>query len=784
MSAIRHRSVEDIAETLQAMKSSKRGCSLLIGAGASLTAGIPTAAGFVDIIRERHKLAYGRAAEKTYPQCMAELLLTLRRDLIAEYVDRSRINWAHVCIALLMKSGFIDRVLTTNFDLLVVRACALLGFFPAIYDFATSQLLKNADIPGQAVFYLHGQRTGFVLMNTQADMEAHSKLLGPVFDHASSGRSWLVVGYSGENDPVFEHLSRQPHFDNGLFWVGHGDREPPVHVREKLLLADKDAFLTRGHDADSFFIRLARTLDIFPPDIVARPFTYVRHTLDQITPFVQPGQTLEADVLRTPSNWIKQAIEQFESPSWDLITQRRPIGAHVSDHEVIVNVAHYLSMKGDYERVIGFESEFKASRSPELGDLVSNAYVLLANRLLDKAKLRGRAEALELFEQAEQMYRSALDIKPGRHEALHNWANLLLDRAKVSSGAEAERCFDAAYAKYQAAWESKPDQPEILINWGNLLLDRAKASTEAESERWFEQAEQKYRDALGIDANLPSVRQSLGNLLLDRAKRVGADASAALFDAAEKQYEAAIAIDPQMAEAFYQWGNVCLDRAKRLTGEAAAEQFQLGIDKFSRALTLRPDMHQALNNWASLLVDFGKISTDQEAEKLFELANERYRQATAMKPDFYEAWNNWGNLFLDWRKRTEGSRAEQMFAAAEAKYTEAHHLRPDTPEPLDNWGNLLLDHAKSKPGPEADALFEKAFEKYAAAHKNSPQTYQVLNNWGNALSDLGRRKHGDERLRLFDAAEEKYLAALDLSGQAEDVAHNYRNLQRDRQRDA
>ncbi len=141
--------------------------------------------------------------------------------MIARYVDKAQINWAHLCMALLMQSGYVDRVLTTNFDLLVVRACAVLGVFPAVYDFATSQLLKRADIPGQAVFYLHGQRTGFVLMNTDEDMNKHAKLLGPVFDDAGSGRVWVVVGYSGENDPVFGHLAEVQRFDNGLFWIGY-----------------------------------------------------------------------------------------------------------------------------------------------------------------------------------------------------------------------------------------------------------------------------------------------------------------------------------------------------------------------------------------------------------------------------------------------------------------------------------------------------------------------------------------------------------------------------------
>ena len=173
---------------------------------------------------------------------MAELSIGQRRDLIADYVDKAKINWAHLGVAQLMKHGFIDRILTTNFDLLVVRACALVGIFPAIDDFAASQLFKPADIPNRAVFYLHGQYTGFVLMNTEQECTNHARLLAPVFEDAGRGRVWIVVGYSGENDPVFDHLAKVPRFDYNLYWVGFGDSEPAKHVREQLLVPEKDAF--------------------------------------------------------------------------------------------------------------------------------------------------------------------------------------------------------------------------------------------------------------------------------------------------------------------------------------------------------------------------------------------------------------------------------------------------------------------------------------------------------------------------------------------------------------
>ncbi|MFQ5796876.1 MAG: hypothetical protein ACE5JP_17785 [Candidatus Bipolaricaulia bacterium] len=66
-------SIDDIVETLQNAKEHGKSCTLSIGAGCSVTAGIPTAPGFVEVIKERYSLAYERAQEKTYPKCMAEL---------------------------------------------------------------------------------------------------------------------------------------------------------------------------------------------------------------------------------------------------------------------------------------------------------------------------------------------------------------------------------------------------------------------------------------------------------------------------------------------------------------------------------------------------------------------------------------------------------------------------------------------------------------------------------------------------------------------------------------
>ena len=67
--------MDDVVETVKNAKERGKKCTLLIGAGCSVTAGIPTAKGFVEIIEKDYTRAFKRAKTKTYAHCMAELSL-------------------------------------------------------------------------------------------------------------------------------------------------------------------------------------------------------------------------------------------------------------------------------------------------------------------------------------------------------------------------------------------------------------------------------------------------------------------------------------------------------------------------------------------------------------------------------------------------------------------------------------------------------------------------------------------------------------------------------------
>jgi len=669
------RSIEEIAETLQNAKARGKGCSLLVGAGCSVKAGIPLASGFVKEIEARYSRAYERAEEKTYPKCMAELLLSERRDLIAEYVDKAKINWAHICIALLIQAGYVDRILTTNFDLLVVRACAMLGEFPAVYDFAASQLFKGADIPPKAVFYLHGQYTGFVLINTEEDFQKHSELLGPVFEDAGRGRAWIIVGYSGENDPVFDHLAKVKQFDNGLFWICYQDNEPASHVRKQLLLPEKYAFYNNGFDADSFLIELTQKLGLFPPAFISQPFTHLDRSMQLLTTFSLPGQTAEEDVTHPARQWIKAAIDKFEKDPSSLAGPDAP--SEYPEMVEILNVAALrLLMAGDYEGVLALRQQYDKTPSPDLAYTLSWAYLMQGNAQIGQARGKAGEEVSRLFKQAGEKYQAALNIKPDMHEALYNWGNALVSQAATKIGEEAAQFFKQAGEKYQAALNVKPDDYGALINWGNALGEQAKTEAGEEADRLFKLAEEKYQAALNIKPEINFALFNWGNALGDQAKTKTGEEADQLFKLAEEKYQAALNIKPDDYIVLNNWGNVLSDQAENKTGEEADQLLKRAEEKFQAALNINPEDHIAINSWGTALLRQAKTKIGEEADKLFKMAEEKFQAALDIKPDMHEALNNWGSALLYQVRTTTGEEVETLFELAKAKLLVAEKIKP------------------------------------------------------------------------------------------------------------
>ena len=613
-----------IAEVLRHAKDRGQAGTLLIGAGCSVTAGIPLAGEFIKIIENEFPAAYKRAKKKTYPECMAQLLPTDRRHLISKYIDEAKINWAHIAIAQLMKCGYINRVLTTNFDPLVSRACALVGLYPAIYDLAVAPTFQRHLVSDKAIFHLHGQRTGFIILNTEDECNNLATHLEPVIKDSLDGKPFIIIGYSGDNDPVMEKIADKASYDGGLFWVCYKDNNPNKEVQDKILPKGKDGYCFKGHDADDFFVLLAQELDCFPPLIVSDPFAHLDETLSSVLPYTIPGQN--TPITEGVRNLIKTYGDRFRT-----------------DNKIKLRVRELL-YENKFDEVLAFLPDYEKFPSDELADSIYWAFIMQGNAFYEKAKAEVGARSKKLFKEASDRYLAAAKMKSEKYEALYNRGLALSAQALIAKGKEADKLFEEARERYADVLKIKPDEYWAFCDWGSTLDAQARTKTGKEADMLWKEADEKYATA--------------------------------------------VRVKPDSHETFYNWGNSLVAQARTKTGKEADRLWKEAGEKYAAVVKIKPDKHESFNNWGFVLDAQARTKTGKEADRLWKEAGEKYAVAVKIRPDKPDAFHNWGvalatqaNITINKQQKARLKKlSEEKFAKAKEIHDKLNPAKKGNPQ--------------------------------------------------------------------------------------------------------
>lgn len=778
------RSIDDVIEAVRAADGQ---CVVLIGAGCSKSAGIPLAGGLISEIEKKFPSAHARAKlngdHKNYNKLMGGLTTQQRRQLLQEHIEKAKINWAHLALAQMFKTGKVDRVLTVNFDPLLVRACALVGHYPAIYDLATASRFRSAAIAPNSVFYLNGQHTGFVILNTEDELIAHRERLSEIVSDTGTRRTWIIAGYSGEADPLLEVIAKQSCFDGGLFWIGF-DPEPSENLRKCLFAQEsqpfKDAFYVGNQDADRFFVKLAQQLDVFPPSILADPFLHLRELVANID-FSTGGEyekSLEGILLGKLDHCDKTLNE---------------IGSNKAQE----NPENWL-LGGQYEKVLRW---FEGISQPTDADKnhVAWAYVMIGNSLTERAKkqsVQEISEARHLWDQAGKQYQAALAIKANLDDAAFNWGVSLGQEARAVQEkdlSEARRLWALVGEKYQTALAINADKYEALINWGLALDEEARLVQRHEFEearRLWKLAGEKYQAALEIKVDSHEAFSNWGVALDQEARAVlsqNLKEARRLWEQAGEKYQAALEIKVDMPEALSNWGIALAQEARAVVSEdleKARHLWGLASEKYEAALAINPDKHEVLNSWGHALDEEARTIAPHdlvEARQLWVLAGQKYLAALTIKPDKHEVLNSWG-CALDREalavQNFDLSEARRLWALAGDKYQAVLVIAPDSHDAPNNWGVALDREARAVCKfdlAEANRLWALAGEKYSAALTINPDKHETLFNWGVALAE---QAHAIQNVDIAEArclwalAEAKYLQSLEIKPQYDDALGN------------
>jgi len=412
-----------ISVVQRAPRGAKAPLCLLVGAGCSASAGVPLAAALLKRLQERSPDV------GSYREGITALSADERQAFLDPYLDSAKVNPAHLAIAQLLHEGVVRHVFTTNFDMLLPRACALLGEFPAI----SSVLPEPQELPDKALLYLHGQRTATPGRVRRAPLKA-------LFSELSAHCTFVVVGYSGHDDPVFDALASLRHFPHGLYWVGHEDQPPLPHVGKRLLRPSKNAALLSGYDADRFFVSLVHQLGGFSNEFASELLEHPAATLETLS--VGPA-------LRTPPQPHPKALG---TDLFDDLLQEADLVAQRAQH------------RGSHEADALFEAAFaRYAEVLVLHPSRHETYVHWGMVLAEQAKLKTGADAERLLGEACQKYQRAAALSPADPKIEHLWGMTLSRRAQLTRGAASEALVKEAIVHLSNAEDKSPGTAAFFL---------------------------------------------------------------------------------------------------------------------------------------------------------------------------------------------------------------------------------------------------------------------------------------------------------------------------------
>ncbi|HEY8160153.1 MAG TPA: SIR2 family protein [Methylobacter sp.] len=581
--------IEELAYFMKEAKANNRSPIFFLGAGASRTGGIPLANEIITDILANHsdnpRIKNLKAEDQTYPKLMECLGPNGRNKLLKGYIGDCRINVTHIYLAQLMTQGYVDYVLTVNFDNLMLKALALFNEFPSTYDMAILKDLTTTTFKEKSVVYLHGQHHGLWLLNTEEEMAKVNDLIPKILHGIKDGRTWVFVGYSG-TDPIFEHIKGLGRFDNGLYWVSYYDERPcDIVCKDLLEKSNTNTFVIEGYDSDSFMLKLNSELGLPQPTIIDKPFSSVRSLLDNIVDiddkehFKSVKQRLE--IAKTQ---VDEAIQQFEQGK---VETTNKIQAN-TESDLLKKEIIDLMIKEDYQqdKVDLITAKASALNNSEINTLLADLYYNWGTSLGHLAKTQSGSKAEILYQQAFDKYHKAIEIKPDYHEAFSNWGAHLGDWAGATSGNEGDSLYMEAFNKYDKAIAINPDDHESFNNWGADLGELAKTKSADETETLYQQAVDKFHKAIEIKPDKYDAFNNWGTTLMRLAKTKSGDQAEALYQQAFDKFHKAVEIKPDKYETFDNWGNALMSLATTKLGDAAEVLFKQAFEKLEKAIDL------------------------------------------------------------------------------------------------------------------------------------------------------------------------------------------------------
>ncbi|KGN87382.1 hypothetical protein HR15_06395 [Porphyromonas gulae] len=659
----------------------------LIGAGASISSGIPSGAklawdwlqeieedcdkedldGWKRKIKMGSRRLRGRVGE-FYPQ-IYEKRFDHAPEMGYNYIRSLMVgrepSLGYLILANIMVREKHNVVITTNFDNLLedaIRTYTQEKPFIAGHEALADYVPKRSDRP----IILKVHRDLFLQpfsdrLNTDNIQAAWKSVLGKFL----SDYHLIVLGYGGNDGSLMNYLlklkNRKP-----IYWcVRNADKATSKSLWNTLSpkakrLLKNDGYLVPIDDFDRFMYDCYAALGykflegiekIEKPksihEILKPNYARIESIQTQLKQLLQTEEKLSKESFQSIKSflpdswmWILQANQEKDIDKKDKI-YREGIERYPQDADLLGDYADFLcDICHDYDRA---EAYYKRAleADPNHANTLGNYALFLKDVRHD-------------YDQAEAYYKRALAADPNHANNLGNYANFLYNI----------RCdYDQAETYYKKALEADPNHANTLGNYA-LFLKNIRHD--------YDQAEAYYKRALEAD---PKNANALGNYasFLHTIRHA--------YDQAEAYYKRALEANPKDANAL---GNYALFLHTIRHAYDQAEVY------YKRALEADPNHANTLGNYALFL---------KNIRHAYDQAEVYYKRALEADPKDATALGNYA-LFL------ENIRCD--YDQAEVYYKRALEIDTNNANKLANYAHLLITYREDLK--RADSLIRQAFE--------------------------------------------------------------------------
>jgi tetratricopeptide (TPR) repeat protein len=367
--------------------------SVFLGAGASLSSGVPLASEMIEEWRQmafreqappgaersawckaqpwfESETEYSELFEALYPDERA------RQKYVEPKVENAFPGWGYLYLANIIKAGHFNVVFTTNFDDLLSEGLAQYASYRAVVCAADSEVTTiNASTARPKIIKLHGDYLFKRLKNTVRELEALDPNMQRKFREFAQQCGMLVLGYAGRDHSVMhvleEVLGSDDTFPTGIYWGVHNAAEARPAVLDKLAAQYPGRLrLFECKDFDVFMARLYEELGLGEPASILEPVKKARESFDRLIKQTSSSARENATI----SQHLEHLREQLEGPIaqatdtavLDLFEAQIALG-HRDYTTALARIGKYMAVKPRDEKALTVFGLAQAIKGEEEG---------------------------------------------------------------------------------------------------------------------------------------------------------------------------------------------------------------------------------------------------------------------------------------------------------------------------------------------------------------------------------------------------------------------------------